>query len=81
MKKMIRVAAVCIAGGMVLSAFGADAYIVKPFEAKEVVARIKAVLRRVSTPAADQPKEVNYEKRFRCSSGGLSYAGPDGSCL
>ena len=41
---------------------GADDYIVKPFETKEVVARIKAVLRRTSVPAAESPKEVNFEK-------------------
>ena len=40
---------------------GADDYVVKPFEAKEVVARIKAVLRRSATPVAQQPKEVSYE--------------------
>ena len=40
---------------------GADDYIVKPFEAKEVVARIKAVLRRVSVPNAVMPKEVSYD--------------------
>lgn len=43
---------------------GADDYVVKPFEAKEIVARIKAVLRRTSTPANDQPeiKEVQFDK-------------------
>ena len=40
---------------------GADDYIVKPFEAKEVVARIKAVLRRSVVPVSEQPKEVSYE--------------------
>lgn len=40
---------------------GADDYIVKPFEAKEVVARVKAVLRRSAAPISDQPKEVTYE--------------------
>jgi len=40
---------------------GADDYIVKPFEAKEVVARIKAVLRRSVAPVAEQPKEVSYD--------------------
>ena len=42
---------------------GADDYVTKPFEAKEIVARIKAVLRRVGqqneTPAV---KEVSYDK-------------------
>lgn len=41
---------------------GADDYIVKPFETKEVIARIKAVLRRVSTQAPEQTKEVRYDK-------------------
>lgn len=41
---------------------GADDYVVKPFDAKEVVARVKAVLRRsASTPAADI-KQVEYDK-------------------
>lgn len=41
---------------------GADDYVVKPFETKEVVARIKAVLRRVGTTDEDQIKEVKYDK-------------------
>ena len=41
---------------------GADDYVVKPFDAKEVVARVKAVLRRsAGTPAADI-KQVEYDK-------------------
>ena len=42
---------------------GADDYVTKPFDTKEVVARIKAVLRRTA-PAADTSdvKEVNYDK-------------------
>lgn len=42
---------------------GADDYVVKPFEAKEIVARIKAVLRRTgkATPENDV-KEVSYDK-------------------
>ncbi|MBQ8209858.1 MAG: response regulator transcription factor [Clostridia bacterium] len=40
---------------------GADDYIVKPFESKEVLARIKAVLRRTVTSAAEQVNEVEYE--------------------
>lgn len=40
---------------------GADDYIVKPFETKEVVARIKAVLRRVSAPASETVQEVKYD--------------------
>lgn len=41
---------------------GADDYIVKPFETKEVVARIKAVLRRTASSATEQIKEVHYDK-------------------
>ena len=43
---------------------GADDYVVKPFDTKEIVARIKAVLRR-SGPAgaaANEAKEVSYDK-------------------
>ncbi len=45
---------------------GADDYVVKPFETKEIVARIKAVLRRVNDtlPAAEEHtsnKEVSYD--------------------
>lgn len=39
---------------------GADDYIVKPFDTKEVVARIKAVLRRAGE--GDDEGEVNYDK-------------------
>ncbi len=45
---------------------GADDYVVKPFETKEILARIKAVLRRVneSSSASSQNvvKEVTYDK-------------------
>lgn len=43
---------------------GADDYIVKPFEAKEVLARIRAVLRRTATTAHDEVKEVEYDKLY-----------------
>ena len=42
---------------------GADDYVVKPFDTKEVVARIKAVLRRISqSTQAEEIKEVVYDK-------------------
>lgn len=41
---------------------GADDYIVKPFESKEVVARIKAVLRRTGDTLASENKKVAYDK-------------------
>ena len=42
---------------------GADDYIVKPFDTKEVIARIKAVYRRVGQASGEQEvKEVKYDK-------------------
>ena len=41
---------------------GADDYVVKPFEAKEVVARIHAVLRRTNSNEATNVKEVVWDK-------------------
>lgn len=41
---------------------GADDYVVKPFETKEVVARIKAVLRRLGKNGGDAVKEVKFDK-------------------
>ena len=42
---------------------GADDYVVKPFEPKEIVARVKAVLRRTGKANSENDKkEVNYDK-------------------
>ena len=41
---------------------GADDYVVKPFDTKEIVARIKAVLRRSASSSAEEVKEVIYDK-------------------
>ncbi len=41
---------------------GADDYVVKPFDAKEVMARVKAVLRRSGSSAQASIKEVNFDK-------------------
>ncbi|MEG0752558.1 MAG: response regulator transcription factor [Angelakisella sp.] len=43
---------------------GADDYVVKPFDTKEIVARIKAVLRRSTAGVApvNEVKEVTYDK-------------------
>lgn len=41
---------------------GADDYMVKPLDAKEVIARIKAIARRVgNTPEASEVREVYYD--------------------
>ncbi|MBQ9980819.1 MAG: response regulator transcription factor [Oscillospiraceae bacterium] len=40
---------------------GADDYIVKPFEMKEVLARINAVLRRYE-PAEEKPRRLEFDK-------------------
>ncbi len=41
---------------------GADDYVTKPFDTKEIVARIKAVLRRTSAVKETDMKEVKYDK-------------------
>ncbi len=41
---------------------GADDYITKPFNTKEVVARIKAVLRRSTKESEHSTKEVSFDK-------------------
>lgn len=41
---------------------GADDYVTKPFDTKEIVARIKAVLRRTSAVKSGELKEVRYDK-------------------
>ena len=43
---------------------GADDYVVKPFEAKEVMARIKAVLRRSGVSAEKKARTVEYENLY-----------------
>ena len=40
---------------------GVDDYVVKPFETKEVIARINAVLRRIGKKETAQTQEVSYE--------------------
>ena len=41
---------------------GADDYVTKPFDTKEVIARVKAVLRRSSDNDKGVSQEVNYDK-------------------
>lgn len=42
---------------------GADDYIIKPFDAKEMVARVKAVLRRYKAGAAAEPAAVSSDSK------------------
>ena len=43
---------------------GADDYVVKPFETKEVIARIKAVLRRCGVSDEKRARQVEYENLY-----------------
>lgn len=43
---------------------GADDYVVKPFETKEVIARIKAVLRRSGISEAKKVRQVEYDNLY-----------------
>ena len=41
---------------------GADDYIAKPFEAKEVLARVEAVLRRAGGEKTEKPRKLTFDK-------------------
>ena len=48
---------------LLLSSTGADDYVVKPFDTKEVIARIKAVSRRIGQSSSEsEVREVKYDK-------------------
>src|SRR3712207_4837598 len=40
---------------------GADDYVTKPFAVRELVARVRAIMRRVAVPAGQRPDELNYD--------------------
>ncbi|MBA2374987.1 MAG: response regulator transcription factor [Actinomycetota bacterium] len=40
---------------------GADDYVTKPFAVRELVARVRAIMRRSSVPQGQKPDELNYD--------------------
>ena len=62
---------------------GADDYVVKPFEPREVVARVRSVLRRAETAslAPDRPAATAHFAGWRFDTGALALSAPDGELV
>jgi DNA-binding response OmpR family regulator len=65
---------------------GADDYVTKPFSTRELLARIRAVLRRYQTPPADLPTRDEKRRAFRLAGWELNLrtrrlSAPDGRKL
>src|SRR5829696_9184339 len=41
---------------------GADDYVTKPFAVRELVARVRAIMRRAAIPAGQRPDELTYDR-------------------
>lgn len=53
---------------------GADDYLPKPFHLRELLARVKSVLRRASTPAPERPERAGIRLKARFSGWNLDLA-------
>ena len=60
---------------------GADDYVVKPFEPRELLARIRAVLRRLEAPRPRRPPARRRRRRGRRSGSAAAPSTPTARCL
>jgi DNA-binding response OmpR family regulator len=57
---------------------GADDYVTKPFAVRELVARVRAIMRRVAVPAGQRQEELNYDSlKIHLPSRRVAVAGED----
>src|SRR3712207_8359396 len=58
---------------------GADDYVTKPFAVRELVARVRAIMRRAAVPAGQRPDELTYDRlRINLPSRRVSADGEEG---